>query len=266
MAHSAAKRIRKYDQPAPPAKERKSSVERDELVAKYAPLIKNVAGRLAMRLPSHVDQGDLMSAGIMGLLDAIEKYDPDRGVVFRAYAEFRIRGSMLDQLRAMDWVPRSVRKNAKRLEEAYDHVEKRKMSPATDEEVANELQVDLDAFHKLLDETRGVSMINEEDLGELISHRQVDGLWQAFQDNRSINPTAMVDFLELRDVVAQAIGSLPQNERLVMTLYYYEELTMKEIGNVMGYTESRISQLHTKATIRLRNKMKRYLEAGVVGS
>lgn len=266
MAYSAAKRIKKYDQTVPAPKVKKSLDQRDELVSKYAPLIKNVAGRLAMKLPSHVDQGDLLSAGIMGLMDAIEKYDPDRGVVFRAYAEFRIRGAMLDQLRSMDWVPRSVRKNAKRLEEAYDQVEKRKMAPATDEEVANELQLDMESFHKLLEETRGVSMINEEDLGELISHRQVDGLWQAFQDNKATNPMAMVDFMELRDVVARAIEGLPHNERLVMTLYYYEELTMKEIGNVMGYTESRISQLHTKATIRLRTKMKRYLDAGVVGS
>ena len=263
MAYSAAKKLRKYDQIPPSGEAKKDWPQREELVTKYAPLIKTVAGRLAMRLPPHVDQDDLLSAGVMGLLDAIEKYDPEKGVAFKSYAEFRIRGAMLDELRAMDWVPRSVRKNAKRLEQAYGTVERRKMAPATDDEVAKELDIDLESFHRLLEQTRGISIISEEEVGELISHKQVGSLWQLYHDASLSDPLAALDLVELRDFIAQAIEGLPQNERLVVTLYYYEELTMKEIGSAMGYTESRISQLHTKAVLRLRNRIKKYFDTEV---
>ncbi len=258
MRSTATKKLKKYDQEGKRKKGGLNSIEREEYVYKYAPLIKTIAGRLAMKLPPHVDQDDLLSAGIMGLLDAIEKFDPEKGVAFKSYAEFRIRGAMLDELRAMDWVPRSVRKNAKLLEEAYEKVENRKMAPAKDSEVARELNMDLDSFYKLLEETRGVSIINEEELGELMSHRHINGLWELYQDKKASDPVAHVDYLELRKVVADAIDKLPEKEKLVVSLYYYEELTMKEIGEVMGYTESRISQLHTKAVIRLRNRIKGY--------
>jgi RNA polymerase sigma factor for flagellar operon FliA len=260
MAAPALRKLKKYDQAKQPRKPKIDDAQREELIIKYAHLIKTVAGRLAMRLPSHVDQDDLASAGIIGLLDAIEKYDPTKGVAFKSYAEFRIRGAMLDELRSMDWVPRSVRKNAKRLEEAYGQVESRKMGPATDEEVAKELDMDLESFYRLLDQTRGVSMISEGEIGELVSHKQVGGLWQIYQDKSFSDPMAHLDLVELRESMAQAIESLPPNERLVVTLYYYEELTMKEIGEIMGYTESRISQLHTKAVIRLRTRIKKYFD------
>jgi RNA polymerase sigma factor for flagellar operon FliA len=260
MSYAAVKKLKRYDRSNRSQAVKQDSAERDALIAKYAPLIKTVAGRLAMKLPPHVDQDDLLSAGAMGLLDAIEKFDPEKGVAFKSYAEFRIRGSMLDELRSMDWVPRSVRKNAKRLEEAYAQVERGNMGPATDEEVAKELEIDLEAFHRLLDQTRGISMISEDELGEIISHKQVNGLWEIYQDSSLSDPVAALDLVELRETVADAIRGLPQNERLVVTLYYYEELTMKEIGTVMGYTESRISQLHTKAMLRLRNRIKKYVE------
>ncbi|HDG97867.1 MAG: FliA/WhiG family RNA polymerase sigma factor [Deltaproteobacteria bacterium] len=258
MTSTATRKARRYDQEERRKKTKRCSIEKEEYVYKYAPLIKTIAGRLAMKLPPHVDQDDLLSAGIMGLLDAIEKFDPDKGVAFKSYAEFRIRGAMLDELRAMDWVPRSVRKNAKMLEEAYEKVENRKMGPASDSEVAKELNMNLESFYKLLEETRGVSIINEEELGELMSHRHINGLWEMYQDKRASDPVAHVDYLELRKVVAEAIDKLPEKEKLVVSLYYYEELTMKEIGEVMGYTESRISQLHTKAVIRLRNRIRNY--------
>ncbi len=259
MAVTATKKLKGYEAKQK-RKRRIDPSEREEYIEKYAPLIRTIAGRLAMKLPPNVDQDDLVSAGIMGLLDAIEKFDPDKGVAFKSYAEFRIRGAMLDELRAMDWVPRSVRKNAKILEQAYERVESRKMAPATDKEVAEELNMDLDSFHQMLEETRGVAILNEEELGELISHKQVNGLWEAYQDTREFDPAAYLDFRELSQVLAEAIENLPQNEKLVMSMYYYDELTMKEIGMVMGYTESRISQLHTKAVIRLRNRMKSYFE------
>lgn len=259
MPYSAAKKLRQYDQVAQFGS-KAGTAERDAYISQYAPLIKTVAGRLAMRLPSHIDQDDLLSAGVMGLLDAIEKFDPEKGVAFKAYAEFRIRGAMLDELRAMDWVPRSVRKNAKILEKAYADVEMRKMQPATDKDVADELGMDMESFHRLLEETRGISLFNEEDLGELMSHKKVDGLWHFYQDSTGSDPVGALELAEMKEVIADAIEGLPKNERLVLTLYYYEQLTMKEIGEVIGYTESRISQLHTKAVIRLRHKMRRYFE------
>ncbi len=238
----------------------KDPKSRGELVTKYVPLIKSVAGRLSMKLPPHVDQKDLLSAGIMGLLDAIEKFDETKGVPFKSYAEFRIRGAMLDELRSMDWVPRSVRKNAKTLEEAYRQVEIKAMRPATDQEVAQALGMELEPFHRLLDQTKGVSIVSEDEIGDLLSNREGGSLWDIYQDAGHSDPVASMGLTELREVIAQAIESLPENERLVVTLYYYEELTMKEIGEVMEYTESRISQLHTKAVIRLRNKIRRYIE------
>jgi len=259
MTTTAMRKAKRYQQEGRQWRSSRCAIEKEEYVRKYAPLIKTIAGRLAMKLPPHVDQDDLLSAGIMGLLDAIEKFDPEKGVAFKSYAEFRIRGAMLDELRAMDWVPRSVRKNAKMLEEAYEKVENRKMAPASDSEVAKELNLDLDSFYKLLEETRGVSIINEEELGELMSHRHINGLWEMYQDKRGSDPMAHVDYLELKKVIAEAIDKLPEKEKLVVSLYYYEELTMKEIGEVMGYTESRISQLHTKAVIRLRSRIKGYI-------
>jgi RNA polymerase sigma factor for flagellar operon FliA len=238
----------------------KDPKSRGELVSKYVPLIKSVAGRLSMKLPPHVDQKDLLSAGIMGLLDAIEKFDETKGVPFKSYAEFRIRGAMLDELRSMDWVPRSVRKNAKTLEEAYRQVEIKAMRPATDQEVARELGMELEPFHRLLDQTKGVSIVSEDEIGDLLSNRDGGSLWDIYQDGGHNDPVSAMGLTELREVIAQAIESLPENERLVVTLYYYEELTMKEIGEVMEYTESRISQLHTKAVIRLRNKIRKYIE------
>jgi RNA polymerase sigma factor for flagellar operon FliA len=257
MTLSAARKIKQYDQKAQPAM-RVAGKERDEFITRYAPLIRTVAGRLAMRLPSHIDQDDLMSAGIMGLLDAMEKYDPTKGVAFKSYAESRIRGAMLDELRSMDWVPRSVRKNARRLDTAYGAVERRKMQPATDEEVAQELNIDLESFYRMLDETRGVSLFNEEDIGELMAHKKVGTLWEVFQGSTGFDPIAELDLAELKQVVATAIDALSENERLVISLYYYEDLTMKEIGEVIGYTESRISQLHSKALARLRHKVRGY--------
>ncbi len=259
METSAAKKVRQYGQNGW-SESRISKHDREYYITEYAPLIKVVAGRLAMRLPSHIDQNDLLSAGIMGLLDAVEKFDPKKGVAFKSYAEFRIRGAMLDELRAMDWVPRSVRKNAKLLEKAYGKVERRTMKPATDEEVAKELGVDMDSFHRLIDETRGISVFNEEDLGELLAHKKISDSFHTTDGSIMIDPADSLDLREMKEVLAKAIDALPKKERTVVTLYYYEELTMKEIGNVIGYTESRISQLHTKAVIRLRHKIRRYFE------
>lgn len=256
---NAARKIKKYTQLAPPAPKRLDSEERERLVSKYAPLVKTIAGRLALRLPQHISQDDLTSAGLMGLLDAVEKYDVEKGVEFKSYAEFRIKGAMIDELRAMDWVPRSVRKNAKRLTEAYSRVENREMRPAKDEEVAEELGIDIEDFYRLLDEARGISILNEYEMMNAKggSGEQEGGAGEPGYDQ---NPLQFLNRAEITNIIAGAIDRLPKNERTAVSLYYYEELTMKEIGEIMGYTESRVSQLHTKAVLRLRSSLKGYFD------
>ena len=252
MSPLVVKKLKKYKQAAPPAGKKMDYKERDQLITKYAPLVKTIAGRLSLRLPSHICQDDLTSAGIIGLLDAIDKFNSDKGVEFRSYAEFRIRGSMLDELRSMDWVPRSVRKNGKRIQEAYANVEKQKMRPARDEEVAKELGVDLDIFFRMLDEVKGIAIFNEEEISNVIPQNNASGQWPMNRNGVGTDPLISLNMTETRMIIAKAIDKLPKNERMVMALYYYEELTMKEIGKAMGYTESRVSQLHTKAVLRLR--------------
>lgn len=260
MALSGLKRIKKYDQEMPALHKEKSIDERDRLIREYAPLVKTIAGRLANKLPQHINGDDLLSSGTMGLLDAIDKFDEDKGTEFKSYAEFRIRGAMIDELRSMDWFPRSVRRNAKRLEQAYAKVENEKMRPARDEEVAQELDMDMQAFYKLIEEAKGVSIINEYDLMNNASSSEDGILGNLNIVDSNINPLDYLNSMEMKEKIAHAIDSLPKTEKTVMALYYYEELTMKEIGHIMDYTESRISQLHTKAVIRLRNRLKKYFE------
>lgn len=260
MTPMTARKIKKYTQSARSEKKKTDEEERNRLIAQYAHLVKTIAGRMALRLPQHISQDDLKSSGVMGLLDAIDKYDPEKGVEFKSYAEFRIRGAMIDELRAMDWVPRSVRRNAKKLSEAYAKVENREMRPARDEEVAAELEVDIEEFYKLLDEAKGISVIHEYEVlnqGNSMAHGEDDQINILGID---ITPLESLNHSEAVRIIAEAIERLPRNERTAVSLYYYEELTMKEIGDVMGYTESRVSQLHTKAVIRLRNSLKEYFE------
>jgi RNA polymerase sigma factor for flagellar operon FliA len=261
MSSLAARQVRKYMQTVPLPETPDRAEKRDRLICEYAPLVRVIAGRLGARLPSHVSQDDLLGAGILGLLDAVDKFDSDKGVEFKSYAEYRIRGAMLDELRSMDWVPRSVRKNAKRLQEAYVKVEKDKMRPADDEEVAAELGVALEGFYQLLEETKGITVISKEDLGDQVGAGvQREDSFMA-RSSANLDPMDALRMQEVKETVAKAIQRLPEHERMVMTLYYYEELTMKEIGGVMGYTESRVSQLHTKAVLRLRNALKSYFES-----
>jgi RNA polymerase sigma factor for flagellar operon FliA len=260
MSPLVAKRLKKYSQPLPAKNKNISTDEKEGLISQYAPLVKTIAGRLALRLPQHISQDDLVGAGLMGLLDAVEKFDSKKGVEFKSYAEFRIKGAMIDELRSMDWVPRSVRKNAKILSEAYACVENREMRPAEDREVAEEMGLNLEEFHRLLDESRGVSIFNEyEILNQRTKHSNYN-TDHTFDVGFDISPLQSLNEAEVAKIIAEAIDRLPKNERTAVALYYYEELTMKEIGEVMGYTESRVSQLHTKAVIRLRNSLKGYFE------
>jgi len=235
-----------------------SAEKRNELILTYTPLIKYIAARLAARLPSQVSVDDLISCGIIGLIDAINKFDVSKNVQFKTYAEFRIKGAMLDELRALDWVPRSVRRKITDLEKAYADIEKKKGRPATDDETAQAMGIDLDSFHRLLDETKAVTFMDIEFLRQKPAEANEPSLAEYFaSDDR--DPFTAINLAQIRELMAAAIAELPEKEKLTVSLYYQDELTMKEIGEVMDYTESRISQMHSKAMLRLRAKLKKAL-------
>ena len=235
-----------------------SAEKRNELILTYTPLIKYIAARLAARLPAQVSLDDLISCGIIGLIDAINKFDVSKNVQFKTYAEFRVKGAMLDELRALDWVPRSVRRKTTDLEKAYADIEKQTGRPATDEEVAQAMGLALDDFYKLLDETKSVTFMDIEFLRQKATETNDPTLAETFaMDDR--DPFTAINLSQIRELIANAISDLPDKEKLTVSLYYQDELTMKEIGEVLGYTESRISQMHSKAMFRLRAKLKKSL-------
>ena len=223
---------------------------RDRLILTYAPLVKYVAGRLGSGLPAHVDEGDLVSYGLLGLIGAIERYDPSRDVKFETYAMARIKGQIIDELRSMDWVPRSVRARARHIERAIGELEARLGRAPTDEEIAKKLGI----TEEELEETRRVAESVNASALRYIDTQTAD---LAMAEAR---PAEALDETELREALADAIARLPEREKLVVTLYYYEELTLREIGEVLGVTESRVSQLHTKAVLRLRSKLAQELD------
>ncbi|MDR1396152.1 MAG: FliA/WhiG family RNA polymerase sigma factor [Desulfarculales bacterium] len=230
--------------------------EREALIMEHAPIIRYVAGRIAMRLPSHISLEDLMSAGVLGLIDAVDRFDPGQNVKFKTYAEFRIRGAILDELRAMDWVPRSIRRKSGKLEDVYNQLQSQLGRAASDEEVARELDIDIEEFYQLLDEVKGVTLLSLDDQNGPLGNLDPDRIMQALSREEGEDPLMMLGLAELRAQMAKAIDSLPEKEKLVISLYYYDELTMREIGEVLGYTESRISQMHTKAILRLKGRVK----------
>lgn len=230
--------------------------KREELILEHTPLIRYVAGRIAMRLPAHIPLEDLMSAGVLGLIDAVDKFDSGKKVKFKTYAEFRIRGAILDELRALDWVPRSIRRKSNNLEDILNRLQNRLGRSASDEEVAGELGVSLDEFHRLLDEVKGVNLFSMDEPDSPLAQLDSEQVLEALGNDDTDDPLALLGLSELRKQVAAAINGLPDKEKLVVSLYYYDELTMREIGEVLGYTESRISQMHTKAILRLRARLR----------
>jgi RNA polymerase sigma factor for flagellar operon FliA len=235
----------------------------EQMVLQYAPLIKYIASRLALRLPSHISLDDLISSGIIGLIDAVQKFDPAKNINFKTYAEFRIKGAMLDELRSLDWIPRSVRKKAHLIEKAYAQLQRSLGRPAEAEEVAGFLGLELEEFYQLLDETKTVSVVALEErrnnAGGHVGYLESE-LLETIQDDNARDSLLAAHFSELQGIMMQAIEALPDKEKLLISLYYYEELTMKEIGQIMGYTESRISQLHTQAMYRLKHKLREYCQ------
>jgi RNA polymerase sigma factor for flagellar operon FliA len=233
---------------------------RNQLIIDYSPLIRFIAYRISARLPANVEVDDLMSAGVIGLMDAIDKYDPTRENKFKTYAEFRVRGAILDELRAQDWVPRSIREKAKLVEKTYAKLEVALGRPATDEEMCNELQVSQDEFYDLLNKAKSISLLNIDDTASFSrgDRKLLAGLMES---NKQSNPFSAVAYKNTRDKIKEWIAALPEKQRLVLSLYYYEDLNLKEIGQVLDVTESRVSQLHTQAIIKLRLKLKNVFDS-----
>lgn len=232
------------------------NMDRERLIVEYAGLIKFIAQKIAARLPANIELDDLISSGVIGLMDAIEKYDSSRDNKFKTYAEFRIRGSILDELRSQDWVPRSVREKAKILERAYSKIEQEKGRQATDEEACIELGMTTDQYHELINEVRSVSLLSYDDLSNLSNadKRSIHG--GGDHGSRSPTPFNEVSLASLKSLVSEAIEDLPEKQRLVLSLYYYEDLNLKEIGRVLDVTESRVSQLHSQAIFKLKARLR----------
>jgi len=229
---------------------------REEVIKRYSPMIKYVANRIAMRLPPHIEVDDLISVGVLGLMDAISKYDSSRGAKFKTYAEFRVRGAILDELRAMDWVPRSIRQKASNVDKVVQALQAKLSRSPEDEEVAKEMGLSLDQFHDTLNETKSIPIFSLEDLGIAKESGEQQSLLDCLAGKADADPQTQIRLIELKEIIAKAIDALPEKERLMVSLYYYEELTMKEIGAVLEITESRVSQIHSKAVYRLRTKLK----------
>jgi len=223
---------------------------REQLIKEFAHVIRAMAHRLAFRLPAYLDAEDLISVGTIGLMDAMDKYDPNREAKFKTYAEFRIRGAMLYEIRSMDWIPRSVHERIGLLQKTHIVLLNRLGRPPLDEEVATELKMPLEELDEFISRARGAVMISIDDLGlqEPDGHKVVKML----ADTHHPDPLSTLVNEREREAIAHAIQELPEKERLDLTLYYYEELTMKEIGELLKVTESRVCQIHTKSIIRLK--------------
>ena len=229
---------------------------RERLVLAYAPLVKYVAGRMASGLPSHVEEADLISYGLLGLISAIERFDPGREIKFETFAITRIKGSIIDELRSLDWVPRSVRTKAREIEKVNAKLEHSLHRAPTDQEMADELGMSVEEFQESLVRISNSSVIALDELWTVsdASGDQVS-LLDTIQDPTALDPAREMDTTEMKDRLADAIARLPEREKLVVALYYYENLTLREIGEVLGVTESRVSQLHTKAVLRLKSRL-----------
>lgn len=227
---------------------------REQLVVKYIPLVKYVVGKMITNLPRNVEYEDLVEYGIIGLLDAVEKYDLNKDITFKTYAVTRVRGSIYDELRSQDWVPRSVRKMVKDVEKAYITLETELKRVPTEEEVANYLELPLKKLEELYAKA---DLGNMSSLDDVVyeGNDSTTTVANVVEDKKVINPQTNLEREELRQALIERLDELNENERLVITLYYYEKLTLKEIGKVLEISESRVSQIHSKAILKLRSKL-----------
>ena len=228
---------------------------RDKFVRQYAPLVKYVAGKVAMGMPHNVEFDDLVGFGVFGLFDAINKFDPEKHVKFKTYAVTRIRGAILDELRSIDWVPRSVRQKTREIEDTIHRLEASLGRSASDVEIAKELRMSVKDFQKTMMKISGTSILSLNDVWYTGDESDKVSIVDSIESPSSLNPDMIIEKDEIKRVIVDAISELPEKEKKVLVLYYYEDLTLKEIGKVLEVTESRISQLHTKAIMRLRAKL-----------
>lgn len=235
--------------------ETKAPEVREKLIIEYSGLVKYIAGRLSIYFGSNVEYEDMVGYGIFGLIDAIDKFDLSKGVKFETYASLRIRGAIIDSIREMDWVPRSLRQKNKELEKIYFEVENQLGHSASDKEIADRLGVTTEELGKMLNEVNLSSLLSLE---EFLEQNYEIGVELPNKDRNKDRPEYYIEANELKEILGDAIDKLPEKERLVITLYYYEELTLKEISAIMKVSESRISQLHTKAILRLKGKLGRH--------
>ena len=236
-------------------KKKKDPRIRDAFVKQYAPLVKYVAGKVAVGMPHSIEFDDLVGFGVFGLFDAIEKFDPEKHVKFKTYAVTRIRGAIFDELRSIDWVPRSVRQKTREIEDTVNRLEASLGRAATDEEIAKEMNMGMEDFQKTMLKISGTSVLSLNDIWYTGDDSDKVPIVDSIESPHSLNPDVIVEKEAVKKVIVRAIDELPEKEKKVLVLYYYEDLTLKEIGKILEVTESRISQLHTKAIMRLRIKL-----------
>ncbi|MFP4416468.1 MAG: FliA/WhiG family RNA polymerase sigma factor [Fibrobacterota bacterium] len=239
-----------------------SKIAKDKLLIEYAHLVKYVSYRIAVNLPQSVDRDDLMSSGVLGLIKAVETFDPQRGFKFETYAGHKIRGAILDELRSLDWVPRSVRQKARDLQKVYFSLENKLGRLPYDDEVCQELGISMKEYEDMLSDVTPATIISlEEAMPERGSDAKELRIIDTIEDPGSTNPLKEMGFNEIKSILKDTIANLPEKEKLVVALYHYEELTLKEIGVVLNISESRVSQIHSKAILKLRGRLLQRINA-----
>lgn len=229
---------------------------RERLILVYAPIVSHVSRRIAGGLPGHVETSDLVSFGMLGLMEAVDRFDPERDVKFETFATLRIRGAIMDELRALDWAPRSIRSRAREVERAHTKLERRFQRDATDTEVADEMKISVEELASIMTRIAGASLVALDETRTANDGSEDSiALRDSIKDPSGVDPAQEMDATEATDMLTAAVDGLPDREKLVVALHYYESLTLKEIGELLGVTESRVSQLHAKAVGRLKMRL-----------
>lgn len=243
----------------------RSTKARDNLIENYLYLVRYVAGKMAMSVPPSVEIDDLVSAGVVGLMDALGKYDPGRDTKFETYAVSRIRGAIVDDLRSLDWVPRSIRRKARMVEDAYSQLENELGRAASDDEISKKLNMSVNDFRTTVEEIVSAGLLSLDDFIGNQDGERTTRIIDLVCSKDSTSPSAPLESEEMKDILAKAIMGLPDKERTVVALYYYEDMTLKEIGRTLGVSESRVSQIHTKAMLRLRGRLRQMQDTLLAG-